>query len=93
LKTVHSPTCSDAIAQAADAYLAAYSAEGLGVLDAELSRATGCLILARVIGDSPVDYLDSTELKAAALRLGESLLQAPVAADGYVRRALEVRPQ
>ena len=57
-----------------------------------MSRATGCLILARVIGDSPVDYLDSAELKAAALRLGESLLQAPVAADGYVHRALEMRP-
>jgi aminoglycoside phosphotransferase (APT) family kinase protein len=92
LKVVHSRGCSEGIAQSAEAYLAAYRAEGLPVLDAELSRATGCLILARVIGDSPVDYLDSAELKAAALRLGESLLAAPVAADGYVQRALELRP-
>jgi aminoglycoside phosphotransferase (APT) family kinase protein len=92
LKIVHSPSCSDEIARSADAYLAAYRAEGLAVLDAELSRATGCLILARVIGDSPVDYLDSAELKAAALHLGESLLQAPLAADGFTRRALELRP-
>ncbi len=92
LKIVHSRGCVDEIAQSAAAYLAAYKAEGLEVLDAELSRATGCLVLARVIGDSPVDYLDSAELKAAALRLGESLLQEPVAADGFIRRALELRP-
>ena len=46
-----------------------------------------------MIGDSPVDYLDSAELKAAALRLGESLLQAPLAADGFTRRALELRDE
>ncbi len=92
LKIVHSRACVEDIAQSADAYLAAYRAEGLPVLDAELSRATGCLILARVIGDSPVDYLDSAELKAAALHLGESLLQTPVPADGFVARALELRP-
>jgi aminoglycoside phosphotransferase (APT) family kinase protein len=91
LKIVHSELCSDQIARSAEAYLAAYSAEGLPVLDAELSRATGCLVLARVIGDSPVDYLDSVELRAAALRLGESLLLAPAVADGYVKRALELR--
>ena len=91
LKVVHSRACFEQIAQSADAYLAAYSAEGLAVLDAELSRATGCLILARVIGDSPVDYLESAELKAAALHLGESLLQAPVVADGFTQRALELR--
>jgi hypothetical protein len=45
-----------------------------------------------VIGDSPVDYLDSAELKAAALRLGERLLAAPVAADGFTQHALELRP-
>src|SRR6266567_3362750 len=92
LKIIHARGCVDQMVQSADAYLAAYRAEGLDVLDAELSRATGCLILARVIGDSPVDYLDSAELKAAALRLGERLLAAPVAADRYVQRALELRP-
>ena len=92
LKIIHARGCVDQLVQSADAYLAAYRAEGLDVLDAELSRATGCLILARVIGDSPVEYLDSAELKAAALHLGESLLQAPLAADGFTRRALELRP-
>src|SRR5207302_8020869 len=54
LKVVHSARCSDEIARAAAAYLAAYDAAGLPVLDTELSRATGCLVLARIIGDSPV---------------------------------------
>jgi aminoglycoside phosphotransferase (APT) family kinase protein len=92
LKIIHSTKCADQIARSAHGYLDAYSEEGLPVLDVELSRATGCLILARVIGDSPVDYLDSAELKAAALRLGENLLQTPVSTDEYVQRALELRP-
>jgi hypothetical protein len=91
LKIVHSGVCADQIARSVDAYLAGYSTEGLPVLDAELARATACLVLARVIGDSPVDYLDSVDQRAAALRLGESLLLEPASADGYVQRALEVR--
>ena len=92
LKIIHSARCSDEIARCAKAYLAAYGATGLPVLDVDLSRATGCLVLARVIGDSPVDYLDSPELQAAALRLGESLLLTPAQADDVVERALKLRP-
>jgi aminoglycoside phosphotransferase (APT) family kinase protein len=92
LKVIHSATCADEIGRSADAYLEAYAAEGLAVLDDELSRATGCLILARVIGDSPVEYLDSAEQKGAALHLGESLLLAPASVDRYVGRALAHRP-
>src|SRR6202171_4189331 len=46
LKTLCSTTCSDRLAEAATAYLAAYAADGLGVLDDELARATGGLVLA-----------------------------------------------
>jgi aminoglycoside phosphotransferase (APT) family kinase protein len=91
LKVVHSTSCPHDIARAADAYLAGYALEGLPVLDSEVSRATGCLVLARVIGDSPVDYLHSTELRSTALRLGESLLLEPGATDRLVRRALNIR--
>jgi 5-methylthioribose kinase len=91
LKIVHSTSCPDELARSAEAYLAGYASAGLGVMDLELARATGCLILARVIGDSPVDYLDSAELRANAVRLGESLLLAPVMPGGYVRRALDSR--
>jgi 5-methylthioribose kinase len=91
LKTLHSAGCADRLAEAATAYLEAYAAEGLPVLDDELSRATGCLVLARVIGDSPVDYLDSAELRDAAFRLGERLLLSPPPAEQCVELALAVR--
>ena len=47
------------------------------MLDPELTRATGCLVLARVVGDSPVEYLTTPELRDAALTLGKGLLLEP----------------
>ena len=91
LKTLRSAGCPDRLAAAAGAYLDAYAAEGLPVLDDELSRATGCLVLARVIGDSPVEYLDTAELRDAAFRLGESLLLHPPPAEKCVQRASRAR--
>jgi 5-methylthioribose kinase len=91
LKTLASASCSARLAEAATAYLTAYAADGLRVLDEELSRATGCLVLARVVGDSPVDYLSTAELRDAAFRLGESLLLDAPAAGKCVERALKVR--
>jgi aminoglycoside phosphotransferase (APT) family kinase protein len=91
LKTLHSASCADRLAEAATAYLQAYAADGLRVLDEELSRATGCLVLARVIGDSPVDYLHTAELRDAAFTLGESLLLTPPPAEQCIERALELR--
>ena len=91
LKTLHSPRCPDALAAAARAYLAAYAQSGLPVLDAELVRATGCLVLARVVGDSPVEYLTTPALKAAARELGESLLREPDTPESAVERAVQAR--
>ncbi len=91
LKTLHSAACSDRLAEATSAYLDAYAVDGLPVLDDELSRATGCLVLARVVGDSPVDYLHTPELRDAAFRLGEGLLLSPPPARQCVERALQVR--
>jgi 5-methylthioribose kinase len=91
LKTLHTSSCPDQMAAAARAYLDAYTAAGLPVLDTELVRATGCLVLARVIGDSPVEYLTTPELREAALRLGESLLCEPDAPLTCVERALAAR--
>jgi 5-methylthioribose kinase len=92
LKTLHSAGCAELLARAATAYLDAYAIDGLPVLDAELSRATGCLVLARVIGDSPVEYLETPRLRQAAFDLGESLLLRPPAAADGIARALEMRP-
>ncbi|MDQ6672907.1 MAG: aminoglycoside phosphotransferase family protein [Chloroflexota bacterium] len=91
LKTLHSASCSAGLAQATTAYLDAYAEAGLKVLDQELSRATGCLVLARVVGDSPVDYLHTPALRDAAFRLGEGLLVDPPAPGKCVERALENR--
>jgi thiamine kinase-like enzyme len=92
LKTLHSTRCSDRLADAALVYLDTYASEGLPVLDAEASRQTGCLVMARVIGDSPVDYLDTDALRNAAFSLGESLLtNPPPTTRGCVQRALEMR--
>jgi aminoglycoside phosphotransferase (APT) family kinase protein len=91
LKTLCSAGCPERLAEAALAYLDAYALDGLPVLDDELARATGCLVLARVIGDSPVDYLHTAELRDAAFRLGESLLLTPPSARGCIERALEAR--
>jgi aminoglycoside phosphotransferase (APT) family kinase protein len=91
LKTLHSQQCPGLLAAAARTYLESYAEHGLPVVDAELSRATGCLVLARVIGDSPVEYLTTAELRAAALRLGERLLLEPGSPESCVERALALR--
>ncbi len=91
LKTVHSKGCPEQLAEAARVYLNAYADTGLPILDEELTRATGCLVLARVVGDSPVEYLTTPELKAAAFALGERLLLEPSSALECPQRALEAR--
>lgn len=65
---VHAPMYCDA----AVAFLAAYRNAGLAVLDRDLARQTGCLLLARLEGDSPVDYLgdlDAPVVKRFAIGL------------------------
>ncbi|MCA1644252.1 MAG: aminoglycoside phosphotransferase family protein [Chloroflexi bacterium] len=62
---------------AAEAFLRAYGDSGLPVLDARLAQATGCLLMARVDGDSPVDYLTTVTSQTAAVALGRSLLLDP----------------
>jgi 5-methylthioribose kinase len=91
LKALHSHSCATQLARAAQTYLAAYAESGLPILDEELTRATGCLVLARVVGDSPVEYLTTPELRKAAFGLGERLLLDPGSPLESPRRALEAR--
>jgi len=54
------------------AFLAAYRRHGPTVMDRHLVRQLGCLVLARLEGDSPVDYLadlDANEVKQFATQL------------------------
>jgi hypothetical protein len=60
-------------ADAAHTFASAYRKHGFShVLDTTLVRITGCLLLARFEGDSPVDYreqLDATYIKQAASQM------------------------
>ncbi len=72
LDGLHKPP-AEPFAAAARSFLEAY-AVGVGdqVFDALLVRITGCLLLARLEGDSPIDYLselDAPAVKRAALQL------------------------
>ncbi|MCF8710059.1 phosphotransferase family protein [Rhizorhapis sp. SPR117] len=54
------------------AFLDAYRINGLSVLDAGLANITGCLLLARLFGKSPADYLvrlDTEAIEAKAIEL------------------------
>jgi aminoglycoside phosphotransferase (APT) family kinase protein len=81
LKSVHRPSFAAAYAQAAEAFLSGLldELEEAVTLDPEqLVRQTGCLVLARVDGKSPVEYLDDGG-RARARDLGRRLLSTPQA--------------
>ncbi|WP_171057992.1 phosphotransferase family protein [Modestobacter altitudinis] len=82
LKTVHRPGSAAAYAAAAGAFLDALRAELAGAVSTDpdqLVRQTGCLLLARVDGKSPADYLTDDERRATR-DLARRLLTDPPAA-------------
>ena len=50
------------LASAADAFLREYRRSGPAPLDYDFVRQLGCLLLARIEGDSPVDYLQELDI-------------------------------
>jgi 5-methylthioribose kinase len=80
LGTICFPEFAEVRTRATQAFLDAYAAEGLDVLDRELSRQTGCLMLARVDGDSPLDYIAAPEPIKAIRTIARRLILAPPAA-------------
>jgi aminoglycoside phosphotransferase (APT) family kinase protein len=80
LKAVHMPAHADALRASADAYLQAWLSHFDGAVAGELERRTAallpCLMLARVDGKSPVEYL-SPEGQAAIRRAALSLIAEP----------------
>lgn len=62
----------------ASAFLETYRKHGLSILDAALVQIVGCLILARIDGDSPVDYLGDIDADAGR-RYAQLLLLDPPA--------------
>ncbi|MEV0366437.1 phosphotransferase family protein [Nocardia fusca] len=75
LKSIHRPDYSDRYRAAAATFLDAWNCTDPESM-AQLIRQTGCLVLARVDGRSPVDYLDQPG-QVAARSLGRRLLGAP----------------
>jgi 5-methylthioribose kinase len=59
LKSIHRPQDTAAYHASWRAFHTEYNASGLDVDDAYLALHTGCLLLARVDGKSPVEYLDA----------------------------------
>ncbi len=79
LKSAHRPDAAPGYAAAARAFLDGLTAElgGAVCIDAgQLVRQTGCLLLARVDGKSPADYLTDTG-RSRVRDLGRRLLTAP----------------
>lgn len=77
LKSFRRGAPAAALRAAALAYLAAYREAGLPVLDQALARQTGCLLLARLEGDSPVDYLGELDPPAVKQFATGLLLHPP----------------
>ncbi|WP_312181051.1 phosphotransferase [Arthrobacter sp.] len=80
LKSIHRPQSADSYLLAARAFLRGLAAVERGVpIDVQqLARQTGCLLLARVDGRSPVEYLDGPGQEQART-LGRRLLADPPA--------------
>jgi phosphoglycerate dehydrogenase-like enzyme/tRNA A-37 threonylcarbamoyl transferase component Bud32 len=65
---------------AGDALLEAYQRTGLPVLDVDLVRTVGCLVLARLEGDSPIDYLGEIDCGFAKKVAVALITDPPIAA-------------
>ncbi|MHB8718507.1 MAG: phosphotransferase family protein [Candidatus Dormibacteria bacterium] len=77
LKSIHVPRAGVLLRAAVRHFVDSYvDAGGLAMDDAHLCALTGALLVARVDGDSPVEYLEATEQRTARA-LGLSLAGAP----------------
>ena len=79
LKSVYSPSAAESYRKCALLFIEGYmSIEGADrvVLDEPLGLQVGCLLLARVHGKSPVEYLDPPQ-QQVVVQLGASLVGSP----------------
>ena len=77
LKSIHRPTQANQYRRAALGFLDAYAtAGGVAPDDAHACALTGALLIARVDGDSPAEYLRATDMPVVR-SLGRQLLATP----------------
>jgi aminoglycoside phosphotransferase (APT) family kinase protein len=92
LKAMRRGADAAALSDAAEAVLAGYRREGQPIVDAKLVRITGMLVLARLEGDSPVDYRDALDT-VAVKRVAAEMIANPVSdASSVFRKIREHAP-
>ena len=89
LKSLRRAAPVAALAATGMALLRAYRENGPAVVDTALVQIIGCLMLARLEGDSPVDYLQDLDL-AATKQLALHLLRDPTARNPVGNPVLEI---
>jgi tRNA A-37 threonylcarbamoyl transferase component Bud32 len=90
LKSMRRGADAARIAETGETFLAAYHRVGPVILDSRLVRLVGCLVLARIEGDSPVDYLDSLDI-GAVKRLAIRMIEDPADDPSAIIRAMKGR--
>ena len=88
LKSLRRAAPVAALAAAGTALLCAYQEAGPAIIDVALMQILACLLLARLEGDSPVDYLSDLDI-VATKRLAVHLLRDPTARASVGIPALE----
>lgn len=91
LKAIHLPAWQERFAAASAAFFRAYLHGGPDLDVAHLSRQIGCLLLARVDGRSPAEYLGEAQRRRTHA-LGTCLLTQPVNAIGDTWNRLKETP-
>lgn len=90
LKSLRRGAPSTLLLFAALAFLAEYRKSGPAVLDVRCARQLGCLLLARLEGDSPVDYLDDLDADVVKAFATHLIVEAPASVEAAVCELLRV---
>jgi 5-methylthioribose kinase len=90
LKSLRGAAPAALLRDAALVFLADYRAAGPAPLDRDFGRQLGCLLLARLEGDSPVDYLKDLDTAAIKRFATALLLHPPADAESCVRASAGV---
>lgn len=71
---------------AIDAFLGGYRRSGMPVIDTDLAHVTGCLLLARLFGKSPADYIARIDVRAIEAKARELIEfdRAPIPSDFFM---------
>lgn len=84
LKSFRRAAPTPLLLRAALAFLSEYRRAGPAPLDRDFCRQLGCLLLARLEGDSPIDYLDDLDASAVKQLAAELILRPPERAESVV---------